>query len=197
MDARRIRLARGSTLSSPVRCCTGWPIIRRFCAARRRACVRRTADGFLRRQRQRLRRFRCVAPRDAAERWRDFSERWRNRIFFTARRIMRSAAVFRLQTHSVGLSPKDAVYQGRDRFTACSAQPGCPIRNACRNRRGKNSSQASWTVTWRSIRPMRTGAFMSAWSGWKFRSCGRELRPCSQTRLRGRSTRLHWPGISR
>jgi hypothetical protein len=154
MDARQITrlVAGGSILSFPVRCCIGWTIIRHFCAARRRACVR--ADGWSCRAAARATRrtflWRC-GRRCGSSSGANFSGRCQSRISFTAGGLRKVAAAFWLQNAHVKLRPR--MRFTRD-ATVCrvvahhvaalhAARAGKFARGIHRRRRGSLSRQTS------------------------------------------------------
>ena len=171
MDAREIiRLGRGSsTLSFPVRCCIGWTIIRHFCAARRRACVRADGWSFRAAARATRRTFlwlcgrRCGSSRGA-----NFSGRCQNRIFFTVRRITKSGCCVLVSRRiTSGCRPRMRSIRDATALPRGFAPRGCLTLNAYLKTCARSSPPVSWTVISPNIRPMRRAAFTSAWCGWK------------------------------
>jgi len=120
MDARRIRLARRFDVvfsSSVLHWVADHPAFLRGAAA----CLRpggrlmvscggkgNAYDVFV-----------ALRPEMRLKRWRDFFRKMEKPYFFySPADYEKWLPCFGFKTHSVGLSPKDAVYQGRDRFTA-------------------------------------------------------------------------------
>ena len=133
--------------------------------------TRRTAGGFLRRQRQRARRFSRVAAGNAAETLaRIFPQDAEAVFFLRARRLRKMAAEIRLSKSTRSSSRRRTrLTPARTVWRRGCARPGCLMSSACRKICAKNSSPPSRSVTLPNIRRTRRAKSMSAWCGWKLR----------------------------
>ena len=90
-------------------------------------------------------------------------------VFFLQHRRITKNGCRGLASKRIGvrLSPKDAVYEGREVLRHGCARPGCLTSSACRRICARNSSPPSRNAIWPNIRRMRRVTSMSAWCGWK------------------------------
>jgi trans-aconitate methyltransferase len=164
MDARHIRLARRFDVifsSSVLHWVADHPAFLRGAAACLRPGGRLVVSCGGKGNAQDV--FVALRPEMRLKQWCKFFRKLQKPYFFhSPAEYEKWLPRFDFKTHTVRLSPKDAVYQGRG-----SAPRGCLTRNVCRKICARSSPPASWTVISRNIRPTRRAAFASAWCGWK------------------------------